>query len=248
MAAMGDLASVARTWERLARSDPLWAVLTDPSRRGGRWALDEFYATGRREVDDVMAYAERLVPGLGRESALDFGCGVGRLTLPLAGYFERVTGVDISPTMLALARERADASAGEESAAAGSCEFVLNQRADLRVFADASFDFVYSGLTLQHVPPDSARCYIGELVRVLRQGGLLLFQLPERRVVSLSGRLIDSVPGLRRARSAGIEMHGAPRASVLETLERAGARVLEVQPDETMATRWPGWRYAATKG
>ena len=38
-------------WEHLAETDPLWAVLTHPGRKGGRWDVDEFFATG--EAFDV---------------------------------------------------------------------------------------------------------------------------------------------------------------------------------------------------
>ena len=37
-----------RNWEAFGRDDPLWAVLTEPSRKGGGWDPDEFFATGER--------------------------------------------------------------------------------------------------------------------------------------------------------------------------------------------------------
>lgn len=241
---MGDgtpvegLERTAATWERLAQRDPLWAVLVRPDKRGGRWSPEEFYATGEREIEALMTYVELVLPSLPRGDALDFGCGVGRLTLPLSGYFLRVTGLDISEGMLELARRR-DVE--------GRCRFLVNRRPDLSLLPDASFDLVYSSITLQHVPPSAARSYIREFVRVLRPGGLAVFQLPEKRRLTLAGRLADLVPGLRRALSAGIEMHGAPREEVVGTLEAAGARVLDVQPDASGGARWPGFRYAATR-
>ena len=39
-------------------------------------------------------------PDFERRAALDYGCGVGRLTLPLAERCEHVYGVDVSPSML----------------------------------------------------------------------------------------------------------------------------------------------------
>jgi hypothetical protein len=44
-------------WDRLGRSDPLWAVLTETSRRGGGWTPEEFFATGERDIALAMARA-----------------------------------------------------------------------------------------------------------------------------------------------------------------------------------------------
>src|SRR5262245_45857186 len=92
-------------WDRLGRTDPLWAILTDPDCRYGRWDVEEFFARGRAEIDQAMRIAERLAVPARRDTALDFGCGVGRLTQAMAAYFDRVTGVDIAPAMLQLAAQ-----------------------------------------------------------------------------------------------------------------------------------------------
>ena len=54
--------------------------------------------------DDVVLYLE-LAAGL---DVLELGCGTGRVAVPLAEAGLRVTGVDLSPAMLARARERAE--------------------------------------------------------------------------------------------------------------------------------------------
>lgn len=59
------------------------------------------------------------------------------------------------------------------------CEFVLNERADLLIFADGAFDFVVSFLVLQHMPPPLAESCMREVVRVLKPGGIGYFQIPE---------------------------------------------------------------------
>lgn len=95
---------VSRSWETLARHDPLWAIVSTPDKRGNRWEEDEFFDTGAVEVRHVFDLLARLGVAHGREAALDFGAGVGRLTQALAQRFDRVDGVDISSTMLAKAR------------------------------------------------------------------------------------------------------------------------------------------------
>ena len=96
---------VRRTWDGLARRDPLWAILTSPDKRDGKWTLDEFLETGRAEVDRLIHYLDRVAPGCPQHRALDFGCGVGRVTQALAARFEQVVGVDVASPMIAQARE-----------------------------------------------------------------------------------------------------------------------------------------------
>lgn len=157
-------------WEKLAKEDPYWAVLTDPDKAGNKWQLEEFFATGRETVDRDLETIRKTVtlPEAGR--ALDFGCGVGRLTQALATHFETVVGVDVAAPMIELAREHNSAGA--------RVEYVHNPASDLAIFPEASFDFVYSVITLQHIPPALIRNYLKEFCRICRPGGVIFFQLP----------------------------------------------------------------------
>lgn len=166
-----SLSKHRRDWNDLGRVDPLWAVLTDPARRYGKWDVQEFFASGAAEIALVMRQAGLLGLPRQRRAALDFGCGVGRLTRALSQHFDRCVGVDISETMIAKACEwHRDWPA---------CHFVLNTTGDLRAFENDSFDLVYSNIVLQHLP--SVRLiesYITEFIRILTAHGLLVFQLP----------------------------------------------------------------------
>lgn len=173
-----------RTWDDLAGNDPLWAVVTLPEKRGGGWTVPELLETGRREIEAVMAYADSLGLPRRRRRALDFGCGVGRLTQALAPrFFEHADGVDISPRMLELARRLND----DETAR----RFYLNPDPDLELFEAGRFDLVYSAYVLQHIPPELTRGYVAEMVRVLAPGGLLLFHLPSEPVEGADRPLPD---------------------------------------------------------
>jgi SAM-dependent methyltransferase len=162
-----------RDWEDLARLDPMWAVVSDNDRRFGRWDNDEFFATGEREVAAILARAADLGVPTGHGDALEFGCGVGRVTRALATRFDRVVGVDISTEMLAQAREL--------NASVPNAEFVHNTASDLTFVGERRFDLVYSRHVLQHLPDrDIARGYLQEMMRLVRPGGLLLAHIPVR--------------------------------------------------------------------
>jgi SAM-dependent methyltransferase len=155
-------------WEKLGSEDPLWAVLSDPGRKDGRWDLAEFMATGQEHVGYLTALLDRHRISLG-DRVLDFGCGVGRLTQALASQVPNVVGIDIASSMVDAARR-------------------INQYPDrvsyehfdgrLLPFADDSFDGAVSLIVLQHVPPAVQVATMLELHRVVRPGGILLFQVP----------------------------------------------------------------------
>jgi ubiquinone/menaquinone biosynthesis C-methylase UbiE len=121
--------------------------------------------------DDSIAFTEKLLFAGGREwvcaqaegRVLEIAVGTGR-NLPLYGGDVQVTGVDLSPSMLAVARERARS---------------IDLDADLRVgdaqaldFPDQSFDTIVSTLALCSIPDD--RRAVAEAARVLRPGGRFL--------------------------------------------------------------------------
>jgi SAM-dependent methyltransferase len=136
-------------------------------------SVSSFLASGEREIARTLRRGRRRRLPRRRDAALDFGCGVGRLTQAMARRFGRSVGVDVSAAMIEAA-ERLDRER--------RCEFVLNEAPSLERFDDASFDFVYSNIVLQHMPPELGVVYVCEFARVLRPGGLLVFQVPDERL------------------------------------------------------------------
>jgi SAM-dependent methyltransferase len=243
-----------KLWDDLGSADPLWAILTDPSRRGGRWELEEFFATGRHDIGIALAVGDSLGLPKKRERALDFGCGVGRLTRALAEHFESSTGVDVSTPMIEQAREL-NRDQGER------CTFLVNASEDLRVFEDESFDLVYSRLVLQHMPnPGMIRSYLREFGRVLRPGGLLAVQLPtkiglrqriqsHRRVYGiLRGLGLSSDYLINRLRLSPMALTPLPEDAVREELASRGLTVLRAQVDDNAGGGMVSRTYYATKG
>lgn len=234
-----------RHWEKFARTDPLWAVLSHADKAGNRWNIEDFFATGRATIDAELARVRARYPELRMGRALDFGCGAGRLTQALAAHFEAATGVDISEGMIALARE--------QNRAGARVAYVHNRRPDLRVFAGGEFDFVYSLITLQHIAPEYARGYIAEFVRVLAPGGAVLFQLPATSLTpprpppaSLGKRLWHTL-NRSVAMEPVMQMHTLPRDVVLATLRAAGADVLDVYRYDAAGAEFESYGYLARK-
>jgi SAM-dependent methyltransferase len=164
---------VQSQWDSLARTEDLFGVIWGYPRLPNQ-SLPAFLRSGDKEIAATLRSARlRRLPRR-HDAALDFGCGAGRLTQAMARRFERAVGVDVSPAMIEAAI-RLDRGPRK-------CEFLLNEAPSLERFGDASFDFVYSNVVLQHMPPELGVIYVGELARVLRPGGLLVFQVPDERI------------------------------------------------------------------
>ena len=206
------------------------------------WDVEKFFQSGVFEIDAMLRYAESFQPLREKRYALDFGCGVGRLTQALASHFERVCGVDISPAMIQHARNYQ----GSE----GRSEYLVNETGDLHQFRDSQFDFVYSSITLQHMPARFAKQYIAEFLRVLNPAGLLLFQLPSHRkghfarVRTLAHDLVDPVlhPITPRVMMSGLSKH-----EVIQLLTEHCGSVLDVASDESAGKDWESFRYLVQK-
>ncbi len=246
------LRSLQRTWNRLARADPLWAVLAASEKRGNRWDRAEFFATGAQAVEGILAHLSSLGVELQHRKALDFGCGVGRLTQALAPHFDEVWGVDIAPAMVELA--------GACNQHGTRCRYLLNESDNLSLFPDRTFDFVLSLITLQHMPPTIAHRYLREFVRVLTPGGVLVFQAPAERALGGSGlveRLRRAIRRLmprpllrlyRRVRYGDpMDMYGIPREQIERLLKESGAAVLDVAEEASAGDAWVSFRYCARR-
>jgi 2-polyprenyl-3-methyl-5-hydroxy-6-metoxy-1,4-benzoquinol methylase len=168
------LQELERHWNEFGRTDPMWAILTDGTKAGNRWDADEFFAVGRQSVATLMTRSAELGLPRKQERALDFGCGLGRLTQALAEHFAAVDGVDIADSMITGARFHNQH--GDRVA------YHVNTCGDLSLFDDDSFDLVCSYLVLQHIHPLHSLKFVLEFVRVVRPGGLVAIQLPSREL------------------------------------------------------------------
>lgn len=167
-----------KTWEVLGSQNPYFGVLTSARFRSGRLDEDvkrEFFESGEDHIVWLLKTVESMLGPVRRGRALDFGCGVGRLTLPLrsSAGFAKVTGLDISPSMLAEAGRNAHQRKLE------GMSFDLSDDKLGRV--DGTFDFVHSFIVLQHIPVARGEQIVRRLVSKLAPGGIAALQVPIAR-------------------------------------------------------------------
>jgi len=105
----------------------------------------------------------------GNATKFDFGCGVGRVLIPLAARCREVTGVDVSPAMLEEARRNCDA--------AGASQVRLIRSDDNLSAIEGDFDFVHSYIVLQHIPVERGERLVRELAGRLAPDGIGVFHV-----------------------------------------------------------------------
>ncbi len=237
---MSALHRNAAEWESNAQRNPLWSILTDRDRTSQTWDVDEFFRTGEREVEAVFRFLESLgvspTPG---GNFLDFGCGVGRATRALMRRFASGAGVDVSETMIELAR----AYQADELVQAS---FMVNRTDHLPTLPDRSFDFVYCHIVLQHLPRDLQTKFIAEFLRILAPGGVAAFKVPtadaaapaQRSWRGVKAGLRSALPQplvgqIRRALGKGagaapvtMSMNVLPEAAIVAMIDEAGCALL----------------------
>ena len=177
-----DLVEIQKNWDELGKLDPLYAIKVGTrkeggeweSKEGGKWDIQEFFQTGIDEIDSIMKEIDQLNLKISHKRALDFGCGVGRVTQALSNYFDTVDGVDIAQSMIELANTY--------NKYPDKVYYFLNNKKSLEIFKDNTYDFIYSVEVFQHMHPQFQEKYLSELLRILSPGGLLVFELPSEYV------------------------------------------------------------------
>ena len=238
-----------RDWDERARKDAFYYIASWRK----DWDLRAFLKSGEEDYERLVAPLFQRTGFLAQgKTAIELGCGAGRMTRVLAAHFERVVAFDVSEEMLKRAKEVLPESS--------NITWLHNEGENLGEADSESADFVFSYLVLQHLPQEEQVCaYIREMIRVLRRDGLCLFQFNSSKRPSmnwkghLSWKLIDGLwairlRGLSRSLAslagfdpemAGKSWHGAPItvARVAETVHAAGGTVLEMSGENT-AMAW----------
>jgi len=133
-----------RDWNTFGETEPYFAVLTHDrflSEQMSDADREAFFAFGEADVAQIFDLI-----GISPKSALDFGCGVGRLTRALAKRVDHVVGVDAAESMLRIAREN-----------------VPNATFSTAI-PDERFDLIVSLLVFQHIPVKRGEALLRDLL------------------------------------------------------------------------------------
>lgn len=157
-----------RDWEMWAKQNPYYGVLSAPEflkENLNDDSLQQFFVTGQRHVDHIYSVIRgKINPGFEPNRVLDYGSGVGRIVIPLAQRSEVAYGIDISSSMLKLAKENC--------VARGITSASFIHANDLDTVPAASLDLVHSSLVFQHIPTNRGEIIFRKLVSLLVKGGV----------------------------------------------------------------------------
>ena len=227
---------VGRVWSQLGISEPYWSVLSQDEFRMANMSrqkqIDTFYQSGHSDVERIVKYLVRHGREFPKDGVcVDYGCGLGRVTLWLARQCGKVVGVDISETHLNMARENL-AERGAENV-----EFYcVRGRQDLRILKN--IDFFHSMICLQHSPPPVIEDILRAVFAGLNPGGCAFFQLFTFGR-NYSWEFASYMSQLEHiGNSDRFEMHMLPQSVVFRLAAEAGCIPLEVQPDGRGVPSW----------
>lgn len=173
-----------RAWEQFGEKNPYYGVLTHQKYRQTEIndeALADFFDTGERYIQDILMIVERNV-NLDLDRALDFGCGVGRLIIPIARRARYVLGVDISHGMRCEAEINCERFNIENVS-------LKNKLPNVTKHSD-KFDLVHTYITLQHIRPSYGKEIFRELVDLVKEKGVGIIHVTFSEINSSKLRLI----------------------------------------------------------
>ena len=161
------MARVESSWEELGKSEPFWSVLVQDRFLLANLKGDtaEFYESGRADVELFFSAAARagITEFDDLPVCMEYGCGIGRLSVWLAERFRRVMACDISQPHLDNARLALNARRID------NIELIRVAAVD-EVANLSGYDVFFSVIVLQHNPPPIAAYMIEQSLRNLNAG------------------------------------------------------------------------------
>lgn len=240
----GWLSAIRRDWDaRACENARAYINWPDVANEEGA-----FFASGREDYERyVTPFLKRMEFDPRGKSALEIGCGIGRIARWMAADFGGYTGVDVSPEMIRKA----------SSYAIRNATFQVVSGRDLGGIASGSFDFVFSFAVFQHVPDKRAIfSYFEETARALRPGGIFRLHMKGLWTLALGRLAVEAgfsnnarrvkarsrrVPFVRMRYLDTWQGHSIRPGEAVRKCESLGLEVLDVQ-DEWTTMMWVGGR------
>lgn len=221
-------AKIKAAWEHLGDEKAHYSVLSNDAflPHNLNASIDSFWASGESEVTQaIRALSQSGSSQLEEKICVEYGCGVGRVTVNLAKWFKFVHAYDISSNHLYHARARAS-QMGVVNVAFHECS------RDFRVAMEPC-DFFYSVIVLQHNPPPVILELIRIALKALKPGGIAMFQVPTYIV----GYRFSLNEWLATEHALDMQMHCVPQDAVLEIISASGCRLLGLREDGCTGAR-----------
>jgi SAM-dependent methyltransferase len=160
-------------WAKIAEENPYWGVLSVDAFRGVDLSDDaraNFFRSGESLIGNIWAFIRKhLKEDFNPARSLDFGCGVGRLLVPIAKRSGEAVGVDVAPNMLEIC--------SQNLAVAGVSNTTLAPPHEGLNAVVGEFDFVNSYIVIQHIPPARGYALLHKLLQLVAIGGVVSLQL-----------------------------------------------------------------------
>jgi len=212
-----------RDWQRIGETEPFWGVLTAPEFRKDRLtptAVEAFYASGRDYMAWLKGQMEAFLQApFAPRKALDFGCGVGRLTHAMADLAPEVVGVDVAPAMLEKARERGNSGVRFQTG-----------------LPDETFDWIHSYIVFQHIPAARGMAIVRDLLRRLTADACVTLHFTVGRSEAHRGRtpLARLLQWFDTRTRPGhqVTMHDYDIGELTRTLHAAGINQMNLLPTD----------------
>ncbi|MFN2500770.1 MAG: class I SAM-dependent methyltransferase [Pyrinomonadaceae bacterium] len=221
-------------WESYGVEDAYFAVATFEKYRDSELddaARAEFFESGRQHVEEIWSeFESRFNMQLRPRRALDYGCGVGRILLPMAGKCGTVTGIDISDAMLAETGRNLNAQRIENVRLSNVDEFMMADH--------ERFDLIHSYIVLQHMHPNEGDKITEKMLGRLEPGGVGMLHFTFKAPLSfrtLRAKIYRDVPGLHRLLRGSdrlIPLYGYDRDHVVELLGSNGCTDIFMKPTD----------------
>ncbi|NET33188.1 MAG: class I SAM-dependent methyltransferase [Cyanothece sp. SIO1E1] len=158
-------------WEKYGKRDPYFGVIRDEKycleNLNGQ-AIADFFKSGEDYIDYILKLIKQhLDPDFSPQKAVDFGCGVGRLVMPLARRSQQVVGMDVSEAMLAEAMKNCDAHSFKN--------VDLIKSDDNLTQLQGQYNLIHSYIVFQHIPVKRGERIFAQLLEHLAPNGIGVF-------------------------------------------------------------------------
>jgi ubiquinone/menaquinone biosynthesis C-methylase UbiE len=162
------LVNTDKDWEFYGKSNPYFGVVSHEEFRTknlSEQAFTKFFDTGKEHIEFILNLVkEHIAPDFKPSRALDFGCGVGRLVIPLSSACSSIVGIDVSDSMLQEARKNA------QRMGITNVDFIKGD--DTLSGVSGTFNLVHSYIVFQHIPCDRGEILFQRLIDLLEDGGI----------------------------------------------------------------------------